>query len=139
VKLASKHPEDAPIIDLNFLSEASDREKLLEGVKLSRKIAKTAPISKFFVSEIMPGANVQDDAAFMDAIKATLDTYHHPTSTVPMGTPNDPKAVVDENGLVYGIKNLRVVDASIFPDVPSTATNLTVIMAAEKIASRIIA
>jgi len=139
VKLASKHPEDAPIIDLNFLSEASDREKLLEGVKLSRKIAKTEPINRFFVSEIMPGANIQDDAAFMDAIKATLDTYHHPTSTVPMGAPDDPKSVVDENGLVYGIKNLRVVDASIFPDVPSTATNLTVIMAAEKIASKITA
>jgi choline dehydrogenase len=135
VKLASRHPEDAPIIDLNFLSTQSDREKLLEGVKLSRKIAATAPIKKFFVSEIMPGEKVKEDGEFIEAIKATLDTYHHPTSTVPMGASNDPKAVVNEEGLIYGIKNLRVVDASIFPDVPSTATNLTVIMAAEKIAS----
>ena len=55
-----------------------------------------------------------------------------------MGVIGDPKAVVDEDGLVYGIQNLRVVDASIFPDVPSTATNLTVIMTAEKIASKIL-
>jgi len=57
---------------------------------------------------------------------------------VPMGEASDPKAVVDEAGLVYGIRNLRVVDASIFPDVPSTATNLTVIMTAEKIAAQML-
>lgn len=139
LKLASNRPEDAPIIDLNFLSTESDRAKLLEGVKLARKIAGIAPLNKYFVSEIMPGIKMQNDDEMMEAMKATLDTYHHPTSTVPMGTINDPKAVVDESGLVHGIKNLRVVDASIFPDVPSTATNLTVIMAAEKIAAKILA
>jgi choline dehydrogenase len=138
VTLASRNPEDAPIIDLNFLNSSSDKERLLAGVKLARKIGTTAPLSKFFVGEIMPGIERQKDPELMEAIVSTLDTYHHPTSTVPMGVVSDPKAVVNENGLVYGIKNLRVVDASIFPDALSTATNLTVIMTAEKIANEIL-
>lgn len=138
VMLASQNPQEAPIIDLNFLDSPLDKERLLAGVKLARDIAKTSPLSNFFAGEIMPGIEMQQDNEIMEAIKATLDTYHHPTSTVPMGVIGDPKAVVDEDGLVYGIQNLRVVDASIFPDVPSTATNLTVIMTAEKIASKIL-
>jgi choline dehydrogenase len=60
--------------------------------------------------------------------------YHHPTSTVPMGGPDDSTAVVDELGAVQGLERLRVIDAAILPDVPSAPTNLTVIMAAERIA-----
>lgn len=138
VRLLSKNPADAPIIDLNFLGTSTDRERLLTGVKLARKIAETSPLNDYFASEIMPGKEVQEDSEIMKAMVTTLDTYHHPTSTVPMGLADDPKAVVDEAGLVYGIKNLRVVDASIFPDVPSTATNLTVMMTAEKIGSQIL-
>lgn len=138
VTLASRNPEDAPVIDLNFLDSISDQERLLAGVKLAREIGKTSPLSRFFAGEIMPGIETDQDAELMQAIMATLDTYHHPTSTVPMGIAGDPKAVVNEAGLVYGIQNLRVVDASIFPDVPSTATNLTVIMTAEKIANEIL-
>lgn len=138
VKLASKNPKDAPIINLKFLESVSDKERLLAGVKLAREIGKSSPLSKFFVGEIMPGIEADQDPELMQAIMSTLDTYHHPTSTVPMGIALDPKAVVNEVGLVYGIKNLRVVDASIFPDVPSTATNLTVIMTAEKIADKIL-
>jgi choline dehydrogenase len=138
VTLKSRNPEDAPVIDLNFLDSNSDKERLLAGVKLARVIGKTSPLSKFFVGEIMPGIEAQQDAELIQAIISTLDTYHHPTSTVPMGAVDDPKAVVNENGLVYGIKNLRVVDASIFPDALSTATNLTVIMTAEKIANEIL-
>ena len=138
VTLASKDPNDAPVIDLNFLDSASDKERLLAGVKLARQIGKTSPLSRFFVGEIMPGIENENDEDLISSIMSTLDTYHHPTSTVPMGVIGDPKAVVNEEGLVHGVKNLRVIDASIFPDVPSTATNLTVIMAAEKIASRIL-
>ena len=138
VRLLSKNPADAPIIDLNFLDTAIDRERILAGVKLARKIASTLPLSEYFAEEILPGIEVQEDIDIMDAIVTTLDTYHHPTSTVPMGLAADAKAVVDEKGLVHGIVNLRVVDASIFPDVTSTATNLTVIMAAEKIADHIL-
>ena len=84
--------------------------------------------------ELTPGAAARDEAAVERSALATLDTYHHPTSTTPMGAENDTASVVDWLGAVRGVERLRVVDAAIFPDVPSAATNLTVIMAAEHIA-----
>ncbi len=134
--LQSKDAAVAPKIDLNFLAQAEDRSRLLEGVRLARRIGQTAPLSDIIDQELNPGSSAVSDEAVLESIKATLDTYHHPASTAPMGLQDDPKAVVDVDGTVHGITNLRVVDASIFPDVPSVATNVTVIAAAEHIASR---
>ena len=75
----------------------------------------------------------------MEAIRSTLDTYQHATSTAPMGGDQDASAVVDWLGAVRGVEGLRVIDASIFPEIPSTPTILTVIMAAEHIAAHLIA
>ena len=133
LKLASRDPKDQPIIDLNFLNDEIDQQRMLEGVKLSRRLGKSEPLAGMIHSEIMPGENLTSDKDIMEHIKATVDTYHHPTSTAPMGTQRDSKSVVDEWGKVHGIENLRVVDASIFPDVTSAATNPTVIMMAERI------
>ncbi|WIF08958.1 GMC oxidoreductase [Serratia sp. B1] len=83
-------------------------------------------------SELAPAAD--NDEAILASMAATLDTYHHPTSSAPMGNAGDPKAVVDLQGRVHGVHGLRVVDASIFPDVPSVATNVTTIATAEHIA-----
>jgi choline dehydrogenase-like flavoprotein len=68
----------------------------------------------------------------------SVDGYDHPTSTVPMGSADDHRAVVDANGAVRGVDSLHVVDASIMPDIPSVATNLTTIMVAEAIGRRLI-
>ncbi len=65
-------------------------------------------------------------------VTGNLAVYGHPTSTAPMGGPTDPWTVVDSLGLVKGVDGLRVVDASIIPEVPSTVTNVTVIMLAER-------
>ena len=72
-------------------------------------------------------------------IVASVAAYLHPTSTVPMGADCDPTAVVDAWGNVRGIEALRVVDASILPDIPSVATNVTTIMLAERIAAKLFA
>ena len=72
-------------------------------------------------------------------IASNLAAYFHPTSTVPMGGSGDPWAVVDAVGAVKGLTGLRVVDASIIPEVPSVATNLTTIMIAEHIYQRVYA
>ena len=80
-------------------------------------------------------ASVKDDA-LLEVITANLATYGHPTSTAPMGGANDPWAVVDPLGAVRGLSNLRVIDASIIPRVPSTVTNVTTIMVAERIYRR---
>ncbi|HFF8435643.1 GMC oxidoreductase [Serratia marcescens] len=132
VWLESRDPAAAPHIDLNFLAQESDRVRLLEGVKLARKIGQTAPLSALIHSELAPAAD--SDEAILASMAATLDTYHHPTSSAPMGNAGEPKAVVDLQGRVHGVYGLRVVDASIFPDVPSVATNVTTIATAEHIA-----
>ncbi|WP_421526734.1 GMC family oxidoreductase [Pseudomonas brenneri] len=134
VTLVSRDPLVAPKIDLNFLAQEQDRQRLLEGIRLSRRIGASAPLNQFVHSELNPGAGADSDEALLASVRASLDTYHHPTSTAPMGHAGDPRAVVDLEGRVLGLHGLRVVDASIFPDVPSVAINITVIATAEKIA-----
>ncbi|MFI9402965.1 GMC family oxidoreductase [Nocardia sp. NPDC052316] len=137
LRLASRDPNVAPRIDLNFLADAADRRRLLEGIALSRRIARTAPLSKLIDHELTPGDDVDTDAGIEASVLTTLDTYHHPTSTAPMGAEDDPAAVVDRVGAVRGVEGLRVVDASIFPDAVCVAINATVIMAAEHIAAEL--
>lgn len=130
--IESRDPLAAPKIDLNFLAAEQDRTRLVEGIKLARKIAQTAPLSNLIDSELAPA--VESDDEILASARSTLDTYHHPVASAPMGLVNDPNAVVDLEGKVHGVSGLRVVDASIFPDVPSVATNITVIAVAEHIA-----
>jgi choline dehydrogenase len=137
VKLASKDPKAAPVIDLNYLAVEEDRKRLLEGVKLSRQIAKSGELKKMIVKELDPW-ETETDEQLMVSIKNTVDTYAHPFATAPMGPAGSKNAVVDSQGNVYKVKGLRVVDASIFPDAVSAAPNPTVIMAAEKIADQIL-
>ena len=135
LRLASTDPNDQPLIDNNFLATERDRLRLLEGVKLGRRLARSPVFAPLQVGELVPGEAVGDQW-LPDVIAANLETYGHPTSTVPMGGAADPWAVVDSLGAVRGLQNLRVVDASIIPRVPSTVTNLTTIMVAERIYRR---
>ena len=135
--LASRDPAVAPLIDLNFLAEAEDRARLLEGVKLARRIGRSEPLAGLIHAELGPGPEARSDAQIEAAIRATLDTYHHPTSSAPMGRAGERWAVVDLEGRVHGLQGLRVIDASIFPDAISVATNITTIAVAEHLAQRI--
>jgi choline dehydrogenase len=137
VRLASRDPRVMPAIRYNFFQQAGDLRRMMEAVRLSRRIGKTAPFSDTVDSELFPGDHVGDDQALEKAVVAQVDGYAHPTSTVPMGSATDPTAVVDENGAVRGIEGLHVVDASIMPDIPSVATNVTTIMIAEMISRRL--
>ncbi len=96
-----------------------------------------SPLKELLLDELTPGDHIQSDEELTGQIVDTAQSFQHATASVPMGPKNDARAVVDATGRVHGIKNLRVVDASIFPDAVSTATNLTVIMAAELIADQI--
>jgi choline dehydrogenase len=135
--LRSRDPRVAPVIDLAFLSEKRDRDGLVDGIESARALAATAPLSSLIHGELAPGSAADTRAKIEASLAGSLDTYHHPTSTVPMGGDHDPDAVVDGEGRVRGIRNLRVVDASIFPDVPSVATHVTTLVAAEHIAAKI--
>jgi choline dehydrogenase len=86
-----------------------------------------------------PGSSVDAGPALRANIVSNVAAYLHPTSTVPMGADSDPTAVVDAWGKVRGVEALRVVDASIMPEVPSVPTNVTTIMLAERIAARLTA
>jgi choline dehydrogenase len=138
-RLASRDPEDAPIIENNYLATGRDKRRMLEAVKLSRAIARNPAFTRFTAGEMLPGDAVSDDEALAQTIEANLEVYGHPTSTAPMGGSGDPAAVVDALGLVRGVSGLRVVDASIIPELPSTVTNLTTIMLAEHIYKRVYA
>jgi choline dehydrogenase len=136
VALRSRDPKDGLAINYNFLAEPRDRRRLLEGVKLSRRIARDEVMASVLAGELAPGDAVHDDETLARVIREQLASYQHPTSTAPMGGDDDPWAVVDGSTAVRGVGGLRVVDASIMPRVPSATTNVTTIMIAEHVARR---
>jgi choline dehydrogenase len=137
LRLSSRDPRAAPDIHYNFFDDKNDLDRLIEAARLSRKIGRTAPFSDLIDHEMAPGNAVDDGEALRANIVSTVGAYLHPTSTVPMGTDFDPTAVVDAWGKVRGLEALRVVDASILPDIPSVGTNVTTIMVAERIAAKL--
>jgi choline dehydrogenase len=138
LRLASRNPQDAPLIDSNYLGTGRDARRMLEGMKLGREIARQPAFAQLTAGEIIPGDSVSDDD-LAGYVFNNLAAYGHPTSTAPMGSADVPWSVVDSVGAVHGIDRLRVVDASIIPEVPSTVTNLTTIMVAERIFQRVYA
>jgi choline dehydrogenase len=136
VTLRSRDPREQPLIDCNYLAEDRDARRMLEGVKLARKIGRNPALARFLELEILPGDGV-GNGQLAGVIASNLASYGHPTATAPMGGPQDPWAVVDSHGAVNGIEGLRVVDASIIPVVPSVAINPTTIMIAERIANAV--
>jgi choline dehydrogenase len=137
LRLSSRDPRVAPHIHYNFFDDQNDLDRLLEAVQLSRKIGRTAPLSDLIDHEMAPGNAVDNDEALRGNIVANIAAYLHGTSTVPMGADSDPTAVVDAWGKVRGVEALRVVDASILPEIPSVGTNVTTIMLAERIAAKL--
>jgi len=137
LRLSSRDPRVPPRIHYNFFDDPNDLDRLMEVVRLSRKIGQTAPFSDLIDHEMAPGNAIDDGEALRTNIVATVDAYEHPTSTVPMGADSDRTAVVDAWGKVRDVEALRVVDASILPDIPSAPTNVTTIMVAERIAAKL--
>jgi choline dehydrogenase-like flavoprotein len=110
---------------------------LRAGVKLARDIGRQKPLEPFVAAEIGPGADCNSDDEIDAYARATAITVHHPLGTCKMGGANDPKAVVDAECKVLGVDGLRVVDASVMPDLVGGNINAPVIMIAEKAADLI--
>ena len=136
LRLASLDPAAAPHLDLGLLAHPLDVRKMTEAVALGRRLAATAPMRALGLREIAPGPEPASEPELAAYLRAHVKPYPHLCGTAPMGTASDPAAVVDASGRVHGVAGLRVVDASILPDAPSVATNVTVMMAAELIADR---
>ena len=137
VTLTSRDPKQAPRIRQNFLARPQDWATLRAGVQLARDIGRQTPLAPFVASEIGPGPGCRSDAEVDAYIRATAITVHHPLGTCKMGTDKDPDAVVDAECKVRGVDGLRVVDASIMPDLVGGNINAPVIMIAEKAADLI--
>jgi choline dehydrogenase len=140
VRLHSADPAAAPVIDLGFFSAPDDLARLLVAMRVARRIARTPPFSEIARAEIHPGAAVGDgDAELGAAVRARVETYHHPVGTCRMGPEQDPMAVVDGTGRVRAVDGLWVIDASIMPEIPSSNTHLPTTMVAERCAEMWIA
>ena len=137
IKLASADPRVPAKIRQNFLATENDRRTIRDGLKLVRRLCATPPISDFAARELAPGLDVESDQALDAYICSTAVTAHHPLGTCKMGLDGDPMAVVDPELRVRGIEALRVVDASVMPDLVGGNINAPVIMIAEKSADMI--
>jgi choline dehydrogenase len=135
--LASADPRAKPRILFNYLATREDAETLIRAIKLIREIHAQAAFDPYRGEEMAPGPAVRSDTEIEAWVRATVDTAYHPVSTCKMGLASDPSAVVDPACRVHGIEGLRVVDASVMPDVVSGNTNAPTIMMAEKMADAI--
>jgi choline dehydrogenase/4-pyridoxate dehydrogenase len=134
VTLRSGDPRDAPRIHQNFLSTDADWRTLRAGVRIARQVIGQPMMTSFVGREIAPGAGRDADADIDAHIRATSITVHHPLGTCRMGLESDGMAVVDPELCVKGVEGLRVVDASVMPDLVSGNINAAVVMIAEKAA-----
>lgn len=140
ISLSSPDPFDYPVIDPQYLTDPIDLKILLEGLKLARRIASSAPFSDIVEQEIIDDCipfAMNSDEYLEQYIRANAVTLYHPVGTTKMGTVDDPSAVVDNRLRVQGIHNLRVADASIMPSIVSGNTNAACIMIGEKAAALI--
>ena len=138
VALASANPEDAVQIHQNFFGTEKEWQIMRRGLRMARELVGSPQIRAFGGEEIAPGADKQSDEEIDAHIRATMGTVHHPVGTCKMGAADDPEAVVDAELRVRGVEGLRVVDASVMPDLIGGATNAPVIMMAEKAADMIL-
>ena len=136
VHINSTSPHDYPTIDANYLDDPYDQQGAVAGYRLIRKIAKQQHLQKFFIEESRPGLDMDSDEDLLEYAKQTGQTSWHAIGTCRMGS--DDASVVDPQLRVRGVKQLRVVDASIMPTMVSTNTNAPTIMIGEKAADMIL-
>jgi len=130
IALRSSDPFDPPSIDPRYLSTEGDVDDIVACVRRAREIARADALSPFRGEELTPGADVRTDAEIEAYARETAESGFHPVGTCKMG--GDDAAVVDDELRVHGVEGLRVVDASIMPEITSGNTNAPTIAIAEK-------
>ena len=137
VKINSSDPTQLPKIIPNYLSTDSDKKIAIDSIKVARKIADADSLKKYILEEYVPGPAFESDEELLEAAKNNSQSIYHPVGTCKMG--NDIDSVVDEKLKVHGVSGLRVVDASIMPELVSGNTNAPTMMIAEKASEMILA
>jgi choline dehydrogenase len=136
LRIKSADPAAAPEIRINYLATETDRTAFVEGIKILRRILAAPALKPYVAGEVEPGPKITSDEDILNFCRQRGSTVYHPTSTCRMG--NDTLAVVDQRLRVRGIEGLRVVDASVMPDLMSGNTNAPTIMIAEKASDMIL-
>jgi choline dehydrogenase-like flavoprotein len=134
VWITSDDPSSPPSIDYRYFTDPDGRDEatLIAGIRLARRIAAQQPMSEWIVREVFPGPDVTSDDELSEALRATHQTVYHVSGTCRMGADDDPMAVCDPQLRVRGVHGLRVVDASVFPTIPSVNPVGTVMAVAER-------
>jgi choline dehydrogenase-like flavoprotein len=132
VRLASREPLAAPVIDPHYLDEPDDARLLLEGIKLIREIMASRRLQGVVTGELHPGPAFASDADLAAELPLRIHTVYHPVGTCRMGV--DERAVVDPALRVRGMEGLRVADASIMPSITGGNTNAPSMMIGERCA-----
>lgn len=137
VRIRDADARTAPSIRPNYLSTESDKSVAVESIRLTRRIAGAKALARFSPEEFKPGPQLQSEAELVRAAGDIGTTIFHPVGTCRMG--QDTMAVVDERLRVHGVGGLRVVDASVMPQITSGNTNAPTMMIAEKASDMILA
>lgn len=137
VRLRAADPAAPPVVDPRYLTDAhgDDARILLHGIRLARAIVRQEPLRRFAREEILPGEAAQTDDELRAHLRERSQTLYHPVGTCALGV--DPSSVVDPELRVRGVAGLRVVDASVIPQLPRGHTNWPVVMVAERAAELI--
>ena len=136
VKIRSTNPKEAPEILFNYLSTEKDRKEWIEAITKTREIFSQNAFDDLRDKELAPGEHVQSDEDILEFVRNKGESAYHPSCTCKMGT--DSAAVTDPELRVHGISQLRVVDASVMPDIVNGNLNAPTIMIAEKAADMIL-
>ncbi|MDP3672509.1 MAG: GMC family oxidoreductase N-terminal domain-containing protein [Telluria sp.] len=139
VRIACNDSYAAPKITANYLSTPEDRKTAAAALALTRRIVAAPALAKFSPQEFKPGPDYRTEDELAHAAGLIGTTIFHPVGTCKMGRADDPMAVVDSQLRVIGVGRLRVVDASVMPNITSGNTNSPTLMIAEKAAEMMMA
>ena len=137
VRITSADPLAAPAVQPNYLTDPRDQDVIVSALRLARRLMATAAMAPYFAVETLPGPGVSSDDELLGFARSRGSTAYHLVGTCRMGPGDDPAAVVDQQLRVHGTERLRVVDASVMPQVPSANTLAATLMVAEKAADLI--
>ncbi|GAA4683676.1 GMC family oxidoreductase N-terminal domain-containing protein [Streptomyces chumphonensis] len=137
--LRSADPTEKPALDFRYFTdpEGYDEKTIVDGLKLARRVAREEPLKSWLLREVAPGPHVESDAELSAYGRRAAHTVYHPAGTCRMGASDDPLAVLDPNLRLRGVDGVRVVDASVFPTMPTINPMVTVLLVAERAADLI--